>query len=215
MITPIWPSELEPYLDAPKAFPIQPPEVLAVRGRGRDGVYREVMPRVCLNCGGRGCLMVYVSDAGPFAQTRGWKDKWLDLPDGQSGWYTGELKVAFCPCCRGNRTAEFLARNSGLKEHELTVDLDGFKVSGAFAQKAAAREQAARLIAMGQHAGGMCTLWGGYGCGKSHRLKAMVNAFCQVRVAAQYHVMADLLTVLAATSNPQRSHPISATSPAG
>lgn len=194
MITPIWPSELESYLDDPKAFLFLPPEILPVHDKGRDGVYREVMPRDCPNCGGKGCMMIYLADGGPFTQTRGGKDRWLDLPNGQSGWYTGELKVAFCPCCRGNRTVEFLTRNCGLQGQDLKLDLNGFKVSGTFAQKAAAREQAARLIAMGQHAGGMCTLWGGYGSGKSHLLKAMVNGFCQARVGAQYHVMADLLT---------------------
>jgi DNA replication protein DnaC len=139
-------------------------------------------------------MMVYLSQAGPFEQTRGGKDKWLDLPDGRSGWYTGELKVASCPCCRGNRTAEFLARNSGLQDQDPAVDLDGFKVSGQFVKKAAAREQAARLIAMGQHAGGICTFWGGYGCGKSHLLKAIVNGFCRARVGAQYRTMAGLLS---------------------
>jgi hypothetical protein len=194
MITPIWPPELAPYLDAPNAFPILPAEIVPVRGRDRNQVYREVLPKDCPNCGGSGSMMVYVSQAGPFEQTRGWKDKWLDLPDGKSGWYTGELKVAPCPCCRGSRVSDFLGRNSGLKDQDLAVGLDGFKASGLFAKKTAAREQAASLIAMAQRANGICTFWGGYGCGKSHLLKAIVNGFRQVRVMAQYQVMADLLS---------------------
>jgi DNA replication protein DnaC len=151
------------------------------------------MPNLCPNCGGHQILMVYVVKDGPFQTPTGGKVKWLDMPDGKSGWYAGELKVAFCPACRASGLNEYLLKNCGLEGSDLSISLGDFSVVGSYARKQAAKEMAGRLLGMNDKPGGFITFYGAYGCGKSHLLKALDNGFRAIGEVAQYQVMSEML----------------------
>jgi DNA replication protein DnaC len=180
----IWPKELLVYQSNPKAIPLA------------SGPY----PQLCPNCGGHRMMMVYVIDGGPYKSPDG-RVKWLDLPPDPpnpqtpsvSGWYSGRLEVAPCPVCAGGQMDEYLRRNCGLSGDDLEISLSDFRTNGNLSGKAKALSVAQSLLAMNQQTRGFVTYIGGYGVGKTHLLKAIVNGFRKIRVMARYSTMADLL----------------------
>lgn len=83
-----WPSELSFLRNNSKAIELYPTQPLAS----------------CQNCGGVGTMMIFLIQSGPYMVPAG-AVKWLDFPEGDgrpSGWYTGELKVGYCPVCHKN-----------------------------------------------------------------------------------------------------------------
>lgn len=185
MLKRVWPRELEVYRDNPRAVPMQP------------GSYADA----CANCGGMQVMMIYVIDAGPFKFPNGGKVKWLDFPEvpdipGRptvSGWYTGKLEVAFCPVCRGDAKQRWLDANCGLAGDDLDVSLSDFRITPQNSGKAKALSVAKSLLAQNQQPSGFVTLYGGYGVGKTHLLKSLVNGFRKIGVLARYARMSDLL----------------------
>lgn len=188
ILTRIWPKELEIYRDDPRAVPMA------------SGPYE----RLCANCGGMGVMMVYLIEGGPYSTPNGGKVKWLDLPPDAvqpqsprvSGWYSGRMEVAPCPVCAQGRMDDYLRHNCGLREDDLEISLQNFKVTGLYAGKKRAREVAGSLLAQNERPRGFVTFTGDYGVGKSHLLKALVNGFRQVRVVSRYSTMADLMADL-------------------
>lgn len=174
----VWPPELAVYQSNPKAIPLA------------SGPYENL----CQNCGGYGIIMVYVIDGGPYKQPNG-KVKWLDFPEtpDQSGWYSGRLETAPCPVCRGGQMDTWLRQNCGLSGNDLEISLSTFSTRGEYSAKKPALELARTLLAMNHEPSGFITFFGGYGVGKSHLLKGLVNGFRQIRVLARYSTMADLL----------------------
>ena len=182
----LWPSELEAYKFNPKAIPLQ-----------SGDYYRE-----CPNCGGHGALMIYLIESGPYRfPLDGGKSKWLDLePDPAMperpcapGWYTGKIISAHCPVCRQGRMDAYLEHNCGLWGNDLAVTLGNFR---PLAGKEAALQTARELLAMNTQPAGFVTFHGGYGMGKSHMLKALVNGFRMVKVRARYATLPDLLGLI-------------------
>lgn len=79
-----WPSEMALARQTTRAIELYPSD-----------------PHGCKNCGGTEVMMLFVIESGPYRVPNG-KVKWLDFPDGdgrKSGWYTGELKIEWCPIC--------------------------------------------------------------------------------------------------------------------
>lgn len=182
--TRLWPRELEPLKANPKAMPIAP----------------GPFPDKCSNCGGYGVMMVYVIDCGPYETPAG-NVKWLDLPENpdnpqtpsRSGWYSGKLEVAFCPVCREGRMDAYIQQNCGLTGTDLLVGIEDFMTTGVNAEKAEAKHVAQSLLAMNHQPSGFVLYTGGYGVGKTHLLKSLVNGFRKIRVMAHYSTMTDLL----------------------
>jgi len=173
----VWPNELAVHRENPKAVPL----------------VCSTYAHACPNCGGSGLMMVYVIKSGPY-QTPSGKVKWLDLqPPAVSGWYEGSLETAPCPVCAGGQMDAYLERNCGLRGDDLTVSLADFKTNGKLAGKEKALAAARSLLAMNRQPSGFVTFTGGYGVGKTHLLKAIVNGFRGLRVIARYSTMADLL----------------------
>lgn len=182
LIERLWPADLAALLRDPRVFAMEP------------GPY----PQLCRNCGGHRLMMVYRVTGGPYAMPHA-KSKWLDLVQGDDprspsvpGWYDGKLEVAPCPACNGDALS-FLRRNSGVAEADQGMSLASFSVKGVNAGKAKARAACAELLAAGRSASGFLTLYGAYGTGKSHLLKAVVNGMVQMGIAARYATLSGLL----------------------
>lgn len=56
----------------------------------------------CPNCGGIRIVGCFQIKEGPFLTPMS-RSKWLDLPDGKSGWYQVVSHYDDCPVCRGGR----------------------------------------------------------------------------------------------------------------
>lgn len=184
MLDKIYPDELLHLLKNPKAIPMD------------TGSFADLCP----NCGGHGILMVFVIESGPY-QTPSGKVKWLDLdpnppnPDTPrvSGWYSGRLEVAHCPVCQKGRIDTYIEKNCGLKGEDLLISIEDFKTSGMNSEKKKAKDIALALLAQNRKPAGFVLYHGGYGVGKTHLLKSIVNGFRQIHIMAKYSTMADLV----------------------
>ncbi len=84
-----WPGELAALVNTSRVVELLP-----------SGEYHHK----CQNCGGIGVMILYVIHSGPYNSPEG-KVKWLDFAEGdgrKSGWYSGELKIDWCPVCHRN-----------------------------------------------------------------------------------------------------------------
>lgn len=146
---------------------------------------------VCPNCGGAEMVFVYEIETGPWQAPSG-KCKWLSLA-GREGWYTGKWHKAPCPQCRAGQAQAWLAKNCGLSGHDLSVSLESFYCDREFSDKKPGRDLVAAVLENGKNASGFITFSGGYGRGKSHLLKALVNGMRALGVYARYITLANLL----------------------
>lgn len=181
----VWPEELSVHQQNPRAFPVS----------------FEQYPFECANCGGMRLMAVYILGEGPLKYPDGRKLKWFDLsptpPDPRtpsvSGWYMYRLETSPCPVCQQGRREAYLIKNCGLTGNDLFKSLEGFRVSGSYAEKSAARNTAASLLALNHHPAGFVTFTGEYGVGKSHLLMSIVNGFRVIGIQSRYSTLADLL----------------------
>lgn len=92
-----------------------------------------------------------------------------------------------CPECHDRLMAKQLAKSS-----QLTGWLEFARFSGYRADQynMIARDSA---LSVCQKPSGWLTLWGGYGCGKTHLLAAIVNECIRYGIAAVYYTLPDLL----------------------
>jgi DNA replication protein DnaC len=184
----LWPDELVGYLERDNAVEILPAS----------------LTQVCRNCGGSGMMMLFIVSSGPHRYPTG-KCKWFDYVDAdgkpdsaRSGWYNGEMKIGSCPVCQSGRMEAYLLANCGLKDSDLEIRLSGFDTGGMNAGKRPAYETAGALLGQNRDAAGFVTFVGGYGVGKSHLLKALVNGFRSIRVVSHYNTMSGLLAEIRA-----------------
>ncbi len=181
----VWPEELAALENHPRAVP---------------GSFQPY-PFECANCNGMKLMVVYILNDGPIPSPDGRKLKWFDLDPNQqdpkrpsvSGWYTYQIEVSPCPVCQQGRRAAYLLKNCGLTGNDLYKSLEGFRVSGSYADKAEARNVAASLLAQNHRPSGFITYTGDYGVGKSHLLMSIVNGFRAIGVQSRYSTLADLL----------------------
>jgi len=152
---------------------IDPPE--APYGRG------------CPNCGDMKVIYAFYGDGNTFKYPPG-LGKPAHFIDGQ--WRTGETRGLPCPVCAEHKEADFLQRNCGLAGVDLDIRLASFDpLSG----KEDALHMAQGILSQVPNPAGMITYFGGYGRGKTHLLKALVNGFRVAGVYATYRKLSDLL----------------------
>ena len=142
----------------------------------------------CPNCHSAGVLAVFKIKSGPYRTCPG-VGRWLDI-EGKPGWYIGETTWGNCPACRGGQMQSYLERNCGLEGSDLQVSFFNFDPMPG---KETAKETCQALLGGNQHPEGFVTLWGGYGHGKTHLLKAIVNGFRGINVTSHYSMLSDLL----------------------
>ncbi|PKN83359.1 MAG: hypothetical protein CVU46_17215 [Chloroflexi bacterium HGW-Chloroflexi-8] len=175
----IWPSDLRTFQANANAIPMAPGE----------------FEFLCQNCGGHRVMMVFVIENGPFQTPSRKGDKWMDLSllNLGSGWFHGRLEVSPCPVCCNGQLDTYLAHNCGLEGQDLLVTLSGFKTYGLNAQKQPARNVVENLFSQNKDVAGFVLFHGGFGVGKSHLLKSVVNGFRAIGVLSKYATMPDLL----------------------
>jgi DNA replication protein DnaC len=155
----------------------------------------------CPNCGGLGYVFVFEKsrDAKPMRYPPSEISKYFEVGsincnDKFSGWYAGKTLQGDCPACRKGTIRAWLERRCGLIGSELLVSLEGFNVDGQLADKKPARDYVAKLLSMNFDAHGFATFWGGYGCGKTHLLKSIVNGLRGVGLWSSYISLNGLLS---------------------
>jgi DNA replication protein DnaC len=107
----------------------------------------------------------------------------------KKGWYMGETKSGQCPACGSGSMRSWLTKRSGLSGAELGKTLGNFTAQPG---KAEAFNIAAELLSNRQPAG-FFTFWGGYGTGKSHLLKGIVNGFVGQDILSKYYIAVNML----------------------
>jgi DNA replication protein DnaC len=155
--------------------------------------------KTCPTCAGLGLIYKFVKDDNIPNQypPPGVISHWLD---GQNpGWYRGRFQSTPCPDCQAGaeenrRRQEYHLSICGLTGADLDVNLASFIATGEFAAKSKAKEAAWRLLEMGTEPAGFVTFYGGYGYGKSHLLKAIVNGF---RVRCVMSIYVEMTAILA------------------
>lgn len=181
-----YPQEFRSMINSGMAIPLE----LESRHAGR-----------CTNCGDTGFVFVFEKDrdAKPYPVANQFKiSKWFDAGNincdpVKSGWYVGKTLQGDCPVCKKGTIRAWLEQRCGLLEQELHISLEYFQVDGDMAGKQPARDLALRLLAMNTDAHGFVTFWGGYGCGKTHILKSLVNGLRGVGLRSVYATMNSIL----------------------
>jgi chromosomal replication initiation ATPase DnaA len=142
----------------------------------------------CPTCDGLDFVYTFDRKSGPFdGPQHGGSLRYVE----GEGWYIGDLIADPCPTCAGDWNADRLIRMSGLDGADLEIVLDTFK---PLPGKEPAKQTAERIVADAQiKPSGFFTFHGNYGTGKTTLLKAIVNEFRLVGLAASYVRMADLL----------------------
>lgn len=184
----LYPKSMEHYRTNPRALPVFIADYSQWPGR-------------CKNCGGTGLLGVVVVGAGPFTTPMG-KVKWIDPPNPPlhplqpttPGWYEYELIIEYCPVCKGNAMKDYLFMRSGLTDTDRDKAITNFRCdTEATKGKREARNVIAALLSQGRRASGFVTLYGAYGRGKTHLLKALVLGMIEQHIEARYYLLSDLL----------------------
>lgn len=139
----------------------------------------------CPNCGDLGYIYAFYGDGNIYKYHPGKNAKWID-----GAWHTGALKGLPCPVCAEHKEADFLQKNCGLIDTDLDIRLDEFD---PLAGKEDALHMAQGLLSQTPNPSGMITFFGGYGRGKTHLLKSLVNGFRIAGVFATYRKLSDLL----------------------
>jgi DNA replication protein DnaC len=156
------------------------------------------MKRDCPNCSGIGSVFGFELAPGydrPF-QYPPHKDgsKWLEIR-GASGWWRGKTQEYPCPACtkEGVKKA-WLRERSGLSEQDIDITLSSFQHTGIAAAKTTAYKEVAGILS--QRSSGLVTLYGGFGTGKTHLLKAVTNGMIGQGISARYLVFTEWISEL-------------------
>jgi DNA replication protein DnaC len=183
-----YPEEFVGLINQGYAIPLVLPSV-------RD---HEIPITHCQNCGGLGYVFVFVAKSGakPYiSPPLGKKAKWF--PAGvfgeRAGWVEGETKQGDCPVCGNGSTKTWLEKRCGLEGMDLKKSLETFSIYGEAAGKKPALELARSILSMNREACGIATFYGGYGCGKTHLLKSIVNGLRGVGLWSLYVTLDNLL----------------------
>ena len=154
----------------------------------------------CANC--NDVRAVAVAVLGKYLTAPQGKCKWFDLPPSDnpqtpsvSGWYEAEIHYDHCPLCTHDGRIHYLIANCNLQEQD-RLSLRDFRTDTASTRdKSTAKQAVANLLSMDKP-GGFVTLYGNYGVGKTHLLKAAVWGFVGRQIHAQYYVLPDLIAYL-------------------
>lgn len=169
---------------------VYPQQFMADQAAGRKVILCEppAVPPLggCPNCGEMGYLYAFYVKGGPYKSPPREAAAYVD----GEGWYAGNRQGIACPICNGGKLAEFLARNCGLRQEDLSLHFDNYRPRPGNED---ARSVAAHLLSMTPLPAGFVTYYGDYGVGKSRLLMTLVNGFRRANVYAVYARLADLL----------------------